>query len=417
MTRKPTEIIGSLLTIGDEILFGDIPNGNARYIALQLRSRGFRLGKMLTVGDCEEEIMDALSRCLENSRFLIVTGGLGPTEDDRTSQAVARAFQKFLAPHGEYMGRLRMHLAEHGRPWSEYVERMALIPEGAEKLGMDSAGFFLEHQGTPCYFLPGVPHEMRTLMGQRVIPDLDARFPHRPVYLKHLLRVVGLFESQISESLKGLTFEGEGVQVGYLPHGAEVWITLFAVAETESDARRRVGKAEDSVISRVGAHNVCGRDEESLEWVIGRRLRERSWRLAVAESCTGGLLSCNITTVSGSSDYFDRGYVTYSNEAKTALLGVSEEMLKAHGAVSEPVARAMAEGARKEGGVDVALSITGIAGPAGGSPEKPVGTVFVACATVRETACEKHLFPGDREQIRESAAQAALVLLWRMLPR
>ncbi|MFP5211921.1 MAG: nicotinamide-nucleotide amidohydrolase family protein, partial [Acidobacteriota bacterium] len=229
-----------------------------------------------------------------------------------------------------------------------------------------------------------------------------------------VLRVSGLYESQVNELIKDL--DGcIGVEIGYLPQLSENWITLFAAARTEAEARRQIDDAQTRIIDRVGAQYIIGQNDECLEVVIGQLLREKSWKMAAAESCTGGLFSRKITSVSGASDYFDRAFITYSNQAKTDLLGVPGDLLDRHGAVSEPVARAMAEGTRDAAGVDVSVSITGIAGPAGGSPEKPVGTVFIACAVPGRTVVERHQFKGDREHVRESAAQAALVLLWRTL--
>jgi nicotinamide-nucleotide amidase len=227
--------------------------------------------------------------------------------------------------------------------------------------------------------------------------------------------VQGIFESEINKRLKEFSARLENVDLGYLPQCGENWVTLFTAADTEEEANRRVKEAEEQIIPLLGVENVSGGNDEPLEKVIGERLRERGLTLATAESCTGGLIARRITAVPGASDYLDRAFVTYSNRAKEELLKVPGEMIEANGAVSEPVALAMARGTRTESGTDVAVAITGIAGPSGGSPEKPVGTVFIACATGRGCVAEKHLFSGTREQIQESAAQAALVLLWRTL--
>jgi nicotinamide-nucleotide amidase len=415
MTLQRTEVVGCLLTIGDELLLGDIPNGNAHYIALQLRSRGFRLDRMITVGDREEEIINILEQCIRGSHFLIVTGGLGPTDDDRTNTAVSKAFDLPLLVNLEYSNWLRKNLERLGLGWSPELARLAEIPRGAVKLGRETAGFSLEHCSVPCYFLPGVPHEMRILLAETVIPDLENRFPNRSVYLKHVLRVQGLYESEVNRLLKDMSCESAGVQIGYLPQIRENWVTLFAAAESEEKALSMIREAEEQVISRVGAQHISGHNEECLEMVVGLHLKKKGWKLAAAESCTGGLFSRKITSVAGASDYFDRGFVTYSNQAKVQLLGVPDELLRAHGAVSEFVACAMAEGVRARASVNASIAITGIAGPTGGSPGKPVGTVFIACSTPSETVVEKHLFSGGREHVQECAAQAALVLLWKVL--
>jgi nicotinamide-nucleotide amidase len=382
MSQKPEEIIGSLITIGDEILSGHIGNSNAHYIASELHLNGFRLANMVTVGDQEKAIRRALLEVVGRAHFIICTGGLGPTDDDRTVAAVADALE---------------------RP--------------AEKLGNDvtAAGFFLEHWNTPCYFLPGVPSEMRMFMEEHVLPDLFRRFPTRPLYRKRILRVQGLPESLINERLEDLDTADLQVEIGYLPQTAENWVTLLATAEDTVAAEELLQRADQEVVRCLGADTVSGRDDEALEVVIGRLLRVQSWKLAVAESCTGGLLAERITAVPGASDYMDRGFVTYSNTAKVELLGVPPEILSNHGAVSHEVAKAMAEGARSRARVDIAVAITGVAGPSGGTPGKPVGTVFVACATASRTLVLQHRFSGNRRQIQEKSAQATLVLLWKQL--
>lgn len=413
--EKRAEVTGSLVTVGDEILLGDIPNGNSHHIASELRSKGFRLDRIVTVGDREDEIAEILEKCVSRSQFLIVTGGLGPTEDDRTCSAASRAFGRAQVTDEDYCQWLRGRAAERRLAWSDELARLAELPEGAVKIGLEMAGFFLEHEGVPCYFLPGVPGEMRMLLSEMVIPDLEERFPGRYVYLKQVVRVQGLFESEIGRRLRELDCRHMGVEIGYLPQGRENWVTLFARGASEDECRRQLAEACRKVVDLIGAHNVSGYGDDVLEKVVGRLLRQSGWRMAVAESCTGGLLSARVTSVPGASDYFDRGFVTYSNRAKTDLLDVPGELIEVHGAVSEPVALEMARGARVRAGAEVAAAVTGIAGPGGGSPVKPVGTVYIACVTPRVETVEKHLFSGNREDIRGSAVHTALQILWRCL--
>ncbi|MDR3570208.1 MAG: nicotinamide-nucleotide amidohydrolase family protein [Syntrophobacteraceae bacterium] len=416
MADKPSHITGSLLTIGDEILLGDIQNGNARHIAAQLRARGFLLDRMITVGDIEDDIIENLAACLTGSHFVIVTGGLGPTDDDRTCAAVSRALARPLICNRDYARWLRVRVAELGVEWSREVERMAELPEGAVKLGLDSAGFSVVHNDVPCYFLPGVPEEMELLLGKEVIPDLESRFPDRCAYLKHIVRIQGLLEAQVNGKLRSLE-RVEGVEIGYYPQRGENWVSIFAAASNEKTCQTLLKSAKDKIVALIGSRHISGHNDECLEKVVGRLLRERSWSLVTAESCTGGLLARKITAVPGASDYLDRGFVTYSNRAKSELLGVPVELLNTHGAVSGQVARAMAEGAARNAGAQVALAITGVAGPGGGSAEKPVGTVFIACVTPAGQKVEKYSFGEDeaRENIQESSAQAALVMLWELL--
>ena len=414
MSDKPSHVTGTLLTIGDEILLGDIMNGNARHIAMKLRDRGFLLDRMITVGDIEDDIIQHLAQCLNRTHFLIVTGGLGPTDDDRTCVAVSKAFERPLICNQAYAAWLKSRLASWGVGERD-AERMAELPEGAVKLGVDMAGFFVLQNGVPCYFLPGVPNEMEQLLEETVIPDLESRFPNRCAYLKHIVRVQGLPEIEVNSRLRGFDPGVEGVDIGYYPQGRENWVSIFASAPDEEACRALIKSAEDKIIALIGASHISGHNDDCLEKVIGRFLRGNGWRLALAESCTGGLLSRRIAAVAGASDYLDRGYVTYSNRAKTELLDVSEELLRTHGAVSEPVALAMAQGALSRAGVEVAVAVTGIAGPTGGSPDKPVGTVYIACIASTRKAVERYSFGGTREQIQESAAQAALVMMWKIL--
>jgi nicotinamide-nucleotide amidase len=256
---------------------------------------------------------------------------------------------------------------------------------------------------------------MEHLLAENVIPDLETRFPNRCAYLKQIVRVQGLPEIEVNTRLRGFDPGREGVDIGYYPHGRENWVSIFAAAPDEEACRVLIKRAEDKIIAMIGVQHISGRNDDCLEKVIGRHLRERGWRLALAESCTGGLLSRRITAVAGASDYLDRAYVTYSNRAKSELLGVSEDLLASHGAVSEPVALAMAEGALSRAGAEIAVGVTGVAGPSGGTPEKPVGTVYIACVTSTQKTVEKYSFSGTREQIQESSAEAALVMMWKLL--
>jgi len=415
MAKELSSIRGTLITIGEELLFGDFPNGNAHHIALELRAKGIRLARMVTVGDDEDEIVKELSRCHRESAFLIVTGGLGPTDDDRTNDAVARAFNRNLVLDPGYAKWLRERLASQKRPWTEQVAKMAHMPEGAVKLGVGMAGYFLEHQNVPCFFLPGVPHEMKSLVAEFVLPELAERFPERLLQVKEVLRIEGFFESELNRRIKTLELSHAGVEIGYLPHDAEVRLTLMAAAESVAEAERRVAGGEEQLIGVIGREHLIGRNGETLERAVGTRLRARNWRLALAESCTGGLVARKITLVAGASDYFERGVVAYSNQAKVDLLKVAADVIARHGAVSEEAARAMVRGIRAEAGVEAALATTGIAGPSGGTDDKPVGTVFIACATPDREVVAEHHFSGSRELIQERTAQAALILLWRNL--
>jgi nicotinamide-nucleotide amidase len=417
MSGKTKEIYGSLVAIGDELLLGDILDTNSHHIASELRRNGFRLRRIVTAGDREESIVETLPSVLADSSFLIATGGLGPTADDCTGPAVAKAFGLELEANRPYMDYLEGRMQELKRPMTSEVSKMAILPEGAEKLllGSPMAGFYLEIRSKPCFFLPGVPFEMRRLMAECVIPRLQEQFPDRPAIRKRILRVQDLPEAEIGNRLSVFDKKPIPAEIAYYPQTGENWVKLLVLADSAEEADKRLQEAERAVIGEIGAEHVSGHHDEPLELVVGRMLRKRGWTLATAESCTGGLLSYRITAVSGASDYFDRAFVTYSNQAKVEQLDVPEELLDRYGAVSEPVARAMAEGARRAAGSDAALSITGIAGPTGGTAEKPVGTVFIGCATQGGTQVIKRNYGGGREQVQQRSAQGALVLLWRVL--
>jgi nicotinamide-nucleotide amidase len=415
--QKQREVTGALITIGDEILLGEISNENATYIASNLRNKGFRLHSIITIGDQEGEIIDVLCRYTSRSDFLLVTGGLGSTEDDRTIASVSRAFGVSLTSNNDYRKRLQEEVAQRGLSWSAELDKLTMMPETSIKIGRGMAGFMLEHKNIPCYFLPGVPWEMQQLLDEQVVPDLERRFPIRPVYVKQIIRIQGLPESSIANRLQQMDLPDDRIDVSYLPQGNENWVTVLVTAATKGEAAALLADTRARIMSRIGPEHISGQDDDTLEKVIGRQLREKNWKMAAAESCTGGRLSMKITAVPGASDYFERAFITYSNGAKVEMLEVPEMKLQEFGAVSAPVAQAMAEGARKQAKVQVALAITGVAGPSGGTLDKPIGTVFLACATGSSTRVEKHLFHGTRDLIQEQSAQAALVLLWRTLSR
>ncbi len=273
MSNKASHVTGSLLTIGDEILLGDVPNGNAHHIAIELRARGFRLDRIVTVGDIEEDIIEHLDQCLNRSHFLIATGGLGPTDDDRTCSAVSKAFGRPLICNRNYASWLKDRLSERGVEWSREMERMTEMPEGALKLGFNMAGFFVLHKDVPCYFLPGVPNEMKLLLEQNVIPDLETRFPKRCTYLKHIVRVQGLLEVQVNTRLRAFDPVVEGVDIGYYPHGGENWVSIFASGPSDEACRELVNRAEEKITALIGAHHISGHNDDCLEKVIGHHLR------------------------------------------------------------------------------------------------------------------------------------------------
>jgi len=294
--------------------------------------------------------------------------------------------------------------------------KMAELPEGAILLTNTKAmaGYYLPLEGKLLFCLPGVPHEFEELLKGKVLPLLREKLPLKGVVYSRVYKIFGLREADVNLKLKALEETLPEVSLGYYPALPEIHLSVLVRASTEERAAELFARIRDEIESAFGPH-IFGHDEDLLESVIGKLLSERGERLAVAESCTGGLIASRITRIPGSSAYFERGVVTYSNEAKKEILGVPEEFLVKYGAVSEPVALAMAEGVRRIAGTNYGLSVTGIAGPTGGSPEKPVGTVWIGFSCEEATVAQCFRFPGDRHLVQDYAAGTALDWLRRYL--
>jgi nicotinamide-nucleotide amidase len=347
-------------------------------------------------------------------QVVVSTGGLGPTTDDLTSHAVASALGVPLERDPASLEAIRQRYAARRREMPETNVKQAEFPRGAAILPNPvgtAPGFEVVLDGTRCIFLPGVPHEMQTIFQRSVTPSL-AKMAPRTTHQVHL-RTFGLTESEIAERLAGLEGERPGVTLGYRASFPEIEVKVHARASDEAEAESVARAVVDVVRERLG-EAVYGERDDTYPGVVGKALRNSGLTLSIAESCTGGLLGALLTSVPGSSDYLLFGAVTYANSAKSKVLGVTPETLRAYGAVSAESAAAMAEGALRVGGSDLAVSVTGIAGPGGGSDEKPVGTVYLALARKDGATVTKHvLLPGDRERIRMLAAYLALRMVRR----
>ena len=405
---------GAILAIGDELISGKVANTTSFWAAARLFEAGYEVFELLTVPDRKENIAFHLLRLLKETDFIIVSGGLGPTEDDLTNEAVAEALGLKLISRPEILSRIRENERAQGLPVNTLRDKMALLPGGAKPLSEDLsvAGYLLLYQGKPLFFLPGVPSQFRKLFSEKVLPYLKSRLPSGLVTVSLTLRFFDLREAEINRAVREIGISG--VELGFYPVFPEVHLTVTARAKTEAEARGRVLSLAERLRACFPEH-LFGEDEEELPLVLGRMLRARGATLSVAESCTGGLMASLITRIPGSSDYFLGGAVTYANRAKVEVLGVPERFIRLFGAVSREVACAMAEGARKRFGANFALSVTGIAGPAGGSPEKPVGTVWIGLSTPGETVARKFHFPGTRHEIQTLSAYTALDWLRRYL--
>ncbi|MGB8508743.1 MAG: competence/damage-inducible protein A, partial [Pyrinomonadaceae bacterium] len=360
----------------------------------------------------EETIRDALKR----SGVVVLTGGLGPTEDDITRKIAARALGRRLSLNEEVLEDIRARFLQWGRKMPEINARQAMIIEGAEVLenpNGSAPGMYLEHEGRVCVLLPGPPREMRPMFENLVLPKLGAKAGDMRV-ARRVLRVTGMGESAIDERIAPVYTQYKNPQTTILFTNTDVEVHLTAQAKTVQEAELLLDGLAGQIEERLGDAVFAFRGE-TMEGVVGLRLAVSGFTLAVAESCTGGLIAQRLTEVSGSSSYFMEGLVTYSNEAKVRLLGVPSDLIAEYGAVSAQVAEAMAEGVRLRAGTDFGLSVTGIAGPDGGSTEKPVGLVYVALSDDAHTEHRKLMLPGDRQLIRWRASQSALDLLRRRL--
>lgn len=405
---------GEILAIGDELTSGRIINSTSYFAASHLFAAGHKVTAMATVGDDPKRIGEALLKAIGRADFVVVTGGLGSTSDDITSEAVSDALGLPQTLYPELL-----ELIQECEVFKEVpsMEKMAWLPSGAEVLkpGAKMAGFMLVHHKKPVFFLPGVPHQMRELMLDRVIPRL-ATWQENSFSLvrQRVFKVFGLEEAVINERLASLEDGGDAVRIGYYPMGAEVHVSLTVRGET-AECADRLFKAKGEGIILALADVIYGLDNDTMASVTGALLAEKGLSFACAESCTGGLMSHMITGVAGSSDYFRGGVVAYANSVKEQVLGVGPKVLIQHGAVSQETARLMAEGARGVIGTDVAVAITGIAGPGGGTKDKPVGTVCFGLATQTMVQGFTFQFRGNRAMVQGFAATMGLDLLRRYL--
>jgi nicotinamide-nucleotide amidase len=405
-----------LITIGTELLLGFTLDSNGAEIAKELAAIGVRVVRRTSVGDRSEEIRDAVEEALRRTGAVLTTGGLGPTKDDVTKRAVADLFQAPLEFDEQVWSDLLARFARLLRTPAPSNRSQAEVPHGAIVLRNrwgTAPGLWL--QGAPglVVMLPGVPSEMRKLLEHEVLPRLAVR-AGGTVIRSLVVRTTGIPESTLAERMGNVEAEFAPLTLAYLPGLEGVDLRLSAWDMTAVEADERLNIAAQLLRQRAGDH-VYGEGHVDLAAVVLDRLRARGLRLGVAESCTGGLVGGRLTEIPGSSDVFIGGIVTYSNEMKTALLGVPAELIATHGAVSEPVAAAMAEGAVERLSVPVAVSVTGIAGPSGGSETKPVGTVCFGFAYSGRSETRHTVFPGSRHEIRARAAQAALFLALRQL--
>ncbi|MFQ5449153.1 MAG: competence/damage-inducible protein A [Nitrospinaceae bacterium] len=400
-----------IVTIGNEIVSGMIADTNSCYLSEHLQAFGIDVVRITAVGDREEEIAQAIHQALERVDLVITTGGLGSTHDDITKPVLARLFGCGLRTDEKVAENLEKFFNARGKAVPPSVKSQSEVPEKAVVLYNEKGtapGLLFEQGGKKLYALPGIPLEMEHLF-EKFIHPASVSAAKRIVIRHRILHTTGLTEAELWRRVGPLEALEQLVTVASLPSHLGVRIRLSACGR-EDEVSSRLTEAENWMHARV-ADYIFGRDEETLEGRVGDLLRAKQLTLSVAESCTGGLVGHRLTQVPGSSDYFLEGAVTYSNDAKKNRLGVDEALLARFGAVSREVALAMAEGIRRSSGADIGLSVTGIAGPAGGREGKPVGLTFIAVSDEKNLGCERFVFHQDRVRNKERAAQAALNLL------
>jgi len=407
-----------LITIGDELLNGTTLNTNARWLCNRLVRIGIPVARIVTVGDVRADIVTALKHAVSRNEVVITTGGLGPTHDDVTKTAVAEFLGVPMVENTEVKEHILELFRSRNVPMPEVNLEQAQVPAGVQLIPNPigtAPGFQFEKNRAICFVLPGVPAEMRAMMDAAVVPFLQTRFRDKlGVVLAEDIRTTGIFESRLFEKLEPISQIERWAHLAFLPHRSGVDLRLSVQAKSESEGRERLKKARTLILERIGPF-VYEVGERSLETVVADLLFELKKTVAVAESCTAGLVSHLLTNVPGSSEYLLGGVVAYSNAVKQQVLGVSGKTLSTVGAVSEETAAEMANGVKHLIGTDFGLSTTGIAGPSGGTPEKPVGLVFVACAGPNGTEVRKFVFHRERLINKYRFAYAALNLLRTML--
>jgi nicotinamide-nucleotide amidase len=407
-----------VVTIGTELVLGQILDTNAVDLGRELAAAGVEIVRRTSVADRPDMIRAAVAEALDRTGFVITTGGLGPTRDDMTKKEVAAIFEKPLILDAAVLQSLEERFRRLGRAMPASNRTQAEVPAGATVLPNPrgtAPGLWVEEADRVVVMLPGVPSEMRGLLAEEVLPRIAGRGETAGIVVRsRTVRTTGIAESALAERVGAIEDEIAPLTLAYLPSSSGVDLRVTAWRLRVEDAERRLAAAAAQLRARAGEH-VYGEENADLAATILDLLRANRQRLAVAESCTGGLLGGRITAVPGSSDVFAGGIVAYADDVKRDLLGVPAALIKAHGAVSEEVVLAMAAGAQQRFGVDAALAVTGIAGPGGGTVDKPVGTVWLAARLGNAARALRRVFPGDRGEIRARSAQAALDLLRRLM--
>lgn len=407
-----------IISIGTELILGKIVNTNARYLSRELSNLGIDLFYQTTVGDNKLRLLTVLKRAMHRSDIVIATGGLGPTVDDITLEVIAQATRKRLILNAAVLKDIKVHFQKRHIPMPKNNMRQALVPENARALKNEvgtAPGLIIPYDEKKVLIaLPGVPQELKPMMQRDVIKYLANNFSGEGVIISQAIRTTGLAESQVNQKVKDILNLKPPVTVGIYAHTDTVDLNITAKAKSKPQAKRLIKQVEHKIRRRLKEY-IYGENTQTLEEVVIAALKKAKKTIAVAESCTGGLISKRLTNVSGSSKCFPLGIVAYSDKLKQSLLGVPKEVLAKSGAVSKETVRLMASNIKQLAKTDLSLGVTGIAGPKGATKNKPLGIVYIALATPRKIQIKEFHFHGDRDAVRQRASQAALDLIRRYL--
>ena len=407
-----------LISIGDELLIGQTINTNVSFIGNLISDNNISIIKSTVIGDDIKIILDELELASSRADIIICTGGLGPTHDDVTRNTFVEYFNTKLVRNDEVLEDIKSMLKRRGREMKKTHEDQAMVPKIADVIRNENGtapGYWIEKNNKIFIVMPGVPYEMKSMMNNYVIPKLIEKMGTPKEFIKKVtLQTTGLPESVVAERLGDINELLHGAQLAFLPNQYGVRLRVTVKSKIEEEANNHLLEIEQKIRSIVGRY-IYGRDDDNLEDVVGRLLKERELRIAVAESCTGGGLADRITNINGSSKYFERGIVTYSNAAKVELLKVDEDVMMEKGAVSSEVAMQMAEGIKSTSGADIGVSLTGIMGPTGGVTDKPVGTVYIGYCDDKVCTAKRFQFGEDRILNKNRSTQAALEMIRRSL--
>lgn len=409
---------GEIISVGTEILLGDIVDTNSAYLAKELSKYGIDVYYISSVGDNKERIKQSVINASQRSQIIFLTGGLGPTEDDLTKEALCEALEIPLYEDQNEVKRIKNYFKNREIEMSTNNLKQALIPEGAiilENTLGTASGLILEKDQRYYILLPGPPKEMKILFTNQVIPWLNNKLRTKGTFLhSHTLKFLGISESKLDWELQDIFKAQTNPTIGILAKDGEIHCRLSAKVSSQEEFNEIITPVKEEILKRLREYYFAS-DDTRIEEIVGSLLNKKRWTLATAESCTGGLIAQRITDIPGSSRYFLGGIIAYDNAVKKNILGVPEEILEKYGAVSQETALAMAQGVRKLLQADISLAITGIAGPQGGTADKPVGLVYIALVGENINKWERFIFSGTRNDIRWRSANWALYLLKRSL--